>query len=75
MAAVGESKEAPEPPEAPTNKEFWPPSRPDCNPLDYYVWGVTEQDVKKAPHNTKKSLITKIKEVFTNLSREEVALA
>ncbi len=22
-------------------KEIWPPSSPDCNPLDYFVWGVT----------------------------------
>ena len=72
---VGENKEAPEPPEAPTNKEIWPPSSPDCNPCDYYVWGVTKQDVNKAPHNTKESLITKIMEMFSNLSREEVALA
>ena len=20
-------------------KEVWPPSSPDCNPFDYYVWG------------------------------------
>jgi len=20
-------------------KEVWPPSGPDCNPFDYYVWG------------------------------------
>ena len=56
-------------------KEVWPPSSPDCNPLDYYVWGVTERDVNKAPHNTKESLIAKIMEVFNDLSREEVARA
>ena len=72
---VGVGKQAPELPEAPTNKEVQPSSSPDCNPLDYYVWGVAEGDVNKIPHNTKKSLIVKIMEVFANMSREDVALA
>ena len=55
-------------------KGVWPPSSPDCNPLDYYVWGVAEWDVNNAPHNTKESLITKIMEVFGNMLREEVTL-
>ncbi len=24
------------------DKEFWPPSLPDCKPLDYFVCGVSE---------------------------------
>ena len=38
------------------SKDFWPPSLPDCNPLDYYVWGVLERDVNRGPHNTVDSL-------------------
>ena len=72
---IREGKKAPELPEAPTNKEVWPPSSPDCNPLDYYVWDVAEGDVNKAPQSTKESLIAKIMEVFANMSREEVSLA
>ena len=49
IATVGEDKEALEPPEAPTNKEVWLPSSPDCIPSNYYVWGVTEHDVNKIP--------------------------
>ncbi len=56
-------------------KEIWPPSSPDCNPLDYYVWGVCELDVNKAPHNTVESLVAKIKEVMGNLDRDTVAKA
>ncbi|QQP42134.1 Transposable element tcb1 transposase [Caligus rogercresseyi] len=26
------------------SKEFWPPSSPDLNPCDYYLWGVLERD-------------------------------
>ena len=36
---------------------------------------MTEHDVNKAPHNSKESLIMKIMEIFTNLSRKEVVLA
>ena len=50
--------------------EVWPPSNPDCNPLDFYVWGVAERDVNQHPHNTEASLITKIMEVFDEMSRE-----
>jgi hypothetical protein len=56
-------------------KEIWPPSSPDCNPLDYYVWSICECEVNKAPHNTSASLVTKIKEVMASLSRDTVAKA
>jgi hypothetical protein len=39
-------------------KEFWPPSSPDCNPLKYFVWGFTEIQVNKVPHNIADSLIS-----------------
>ena len=55
-----------------TNKES---GSPHCNPLDYYVWGVAEGDVNKAPQSSKESLIAKFMEVFANMLREEVALA
>jgi hypothetical protein len=56
-------------------KEVWPPSSPDLNPLDFLVWGVTERDVNRSPHNTKQSLITSIMKVFADLSREDVRRA
>jgi hypothetical protein len=54
-------------------KEIWPPSSPDCNPLDYFVWGVAEFQVNKVPHSTTVSLISKIKEVMGNLDKATVA--
>ncbi|QQP32478.1 Uncharacterized protein FKW44_024404 [Caligus rogercresseyi] len=38
------------------SKEFWPPSSPDLNPCDYYLWGVLEKDTNKRAHNTVDSL-------------------
>ena len=56
-------------------KEVWPPSSPDCSPLDYFVWGVAEKDVNRSAHQSKESLITAIKEVFADLPREMVKKA
>jgi hypothetical protein len=56
-------------------KEAWPPSSPDLNPLDFFVWSMTEGDVNRSPHNTKQSLITSIMKVFADLSREDVRRA
>jgi hypothetical protein len=56
-------------------KEVWPPSSPDCNPMDYFVWGVTELRVNKKPHNKTEDLIQKIKEVMGSLDRDTVAKA
>jgi hypothetical protein len=30
-------------------KEVWPPSSPDCNPMEYFVWGVAERDTNRPP--------------------------
>ncbi len=58
-------------------KEIWPPppSSPDCNPLDNFMWGVTELKVNAAPHNKTEDLIKKIKEVTGSLNRDTVAKA
>ena len=48
-------------------KEVWPPSSPDCNPLDYYLWGTTERSVNSSPHNTE--------DTFSNLPRGEMTRA
>ncbi|QQP52144.1 Transposable element tcb2 transposase [Caligus rogercresseyi] len=56
-------------------KEVWPPSSPDLNPLDFFVWGVAERDTNRSPHSTKQSLINSITEVFANFDRESVVNA
>ncbi len=56
-------------------KEVWPPSSPDCNLLDYFVWGVAERGTNRSPHNIKESLIASVKEVFSNFPREDLKKA
>ena len=45
----------------------WPPSFPDLNPLDYFVWSYVENMTNMTSHNTKASLIAAIRRVFAVL--------
>ena len=45
----------------------WPPSCPDLNPLDYFVWSYVENITNMTSHNTKASLIAAIHRVFAEL--------
>ena len=45
----------------------WPPSYPDLNPLDYFVWSYVENITNMISYNTKASLIAAIHRVFTEL--------
>jgi hypothetical protein len=56
-------------------KEIWPPSSPDCKPLDYFVCGVSEFRVSTKPHNITANLIPKIMELMESLDRDTVAKA
>ena len=44
-----------------------PPSSPDLNPLDYFVWSIVENITNMTSHNTKTSLIAAIRRVFAEL--------
>ena len=35
---------------------LWPPSSPDCNPLDYVIWGLLDTKVGANPHPNIKAL-------------------
>ncbi|UYV75622.1 hypothetical protein LAZ67_13000780 [Cordylochernes scorpioides] len=55
--------------------DIWPPNSPDCNPLDYYVWGVVERDVNKAPHTTIQSVKKAVHTVMTQMDKVIIAKA
>ena len=44
-----------------------PPSSPDLNLLDYFVWSYVENITNMTSHNSKASLIAAIHQVFTEL--------
>jgi hypothetical protein len=56
-------------------EEVWLPSSPDCNPFDYFVWGVSELRVNAKSHNKFKDLIQKMKELVGSLARVALAKA
>ena len=45
----------------------WPPSSPDLNPLDYFVWSYVENITNMTSHNTKASLTAAINWGFAEL--------
>ncbi|QQP49601.1 Uncharacterized protein FKW44_010327 [Caligus rogercresseyi] len=55
--------------------DLWPPSSPDCNPLDYLFWGMAENKTNKHAHNTLDSLRAAIVEEFANMKKDVVAKA
>jgi hypothetical protein len=54
------------------SQEIWPPSSPDCNPLDLSMWSEFEREVNKQPHNTLASLRAKILEGMAETDRKVV---
>ena len=55
--------------------DLWPPSSPDCNPLDYFVWGVLEREVNSRPHDNKESLKAAIRDAVDKMDRDAVVNA
>ncbi|QQP48997.1 Uncharacterized protein FKW44_009499, partial [Caligus rogercresseyi] len=48
---------------------------PDCNLLDYYVWGVLERESNKRSHINVISLKASIVEAVANMNREHLVNA
>ncbi|QQP51450.1 Uncharacterized protein FKW44_012823 [Caligus rogercresseyi] len=51
------------------------PISPDCNPLDYFFWGMVENKTNKHAHSTLDSLRSAIVEKFANMKKDVVAKA
>ncbi|QQP58045.1 Uncharacterized protein FKW44_003235 [Caligus rogercresseyi] len=55
--------------------DLWPLSSPDYNPLDYFFWGMVENNTNKHAHNTLDSLRATNVEEFANMKKDVVAKA
>ena len=53
-------------------KDMCPPSSPDINPIDYFVWSHLEARVNRRPHTIKASLNVSIREQFAVMPRDLV---
>ena len=47
---------------------LWPPASPDCNPLDYAVWGLLSTKVQATPHPNIKALKATISKEWKKMS-------
>ena len=54
------------------SKEFWPPSSPDANPLNYNVWSVCERGVNKLPQSNIEAVKVTIKRIMMSLNKEHL---
>ena len=54
------------------SKELWPPSSPDCNPLDYAIWSYVEKRACATSHPSIESLKSSICQVWNNMPQEFV---
>lgn len=55
--------------------DLWPPSSPDCNPMDYFVWGELTRVVNSVSYNTKQDLKLAIVDAMANLNKNIVKKA
>ena len=51
---------------------LWPPSSPDCNPLDYAVWGLMNTRVQATPHRNISELKATIQKEWKKLSSDYI---
>ena len=53
----------------------WPPHSPDKSPLDYWLWGASEQEVRRVKPQTLDELKEVVTDYVESLSEEEVRKA
>ena len=56
-------------------KDFWPPSSPDLNPLDFFWWSIVEKRSNVTPEPNVKSLKAAISKAWADISVAEVMRA
>ena len=54
---------------------LWPPSLSDCNPLNCFVWGISESKVNSRFYNNNEALKAAIRDAMINMDRNAIAKA
>ena len=57
------------------NKEVWPPSSPDLNPMDYCVWSLLEADACASSHASVEALKSSLKNAWAKIPQETLCKA
>ena len=55
------------------DKNMWPPSRPNLNPMDFAIWSILEIDVCPAPHNGTAALKQALENAWYSISEDTVS--
>ncbi len=53
-------------------KDEWPPSSPDCNPMNFFVWGITQRVVNKVPYKSVEDLKAAITKAWDDFDEEVI---
>ena len=54
------------------NKELWPPSSPDLNPMDYCVWGILESEACDSSHTSVEALKRSLLKAWGKIPQEKL---
>ena len=54
------------------DKNMWPPSSPDINPMDFSIWSILESDVSKISHSSVTALKQALATAWSNVDQETV---
>ena len=54
------------------DKNMWPPSSPDINPMDFAIWSILESDVCAGPHSSTAVLRQALENAWSNISEDTV---
>ena len=54
------------------DKDMWPPSSPDLNPMDFAIWSILEADVCASPHSSTAVLKQALKTAWSNMGEDTV---
>ena len=55
-------------------KELWPPSSPDCNPMDFSVWAKLVSAVCKKEPKNREELVHRIEIMWKDILDEEYVI-
>ena len=54
------------------DKDMWPPSSLDLNPMDFAIWSILETDVCATPHSSTANLKRTLQTAWSNLDESAV---
>ena len=54
------------------DKDMWPPSSPDLNPMDFTTWAILESEMCATPHSSIAALKLALETAWSNFDEDTV---